>query len=186
MINILKKILLFFKTSFFFNQKIWNIPLILAILFVSGLTGCTEYWWSRGQPPGVSKLLSNAENNFKGTYKKRSGKRSDIASSALKIKDSLLKSINSMKDSSGTQAILDLKSSLSLTKAEFIIIEDNLSPTSRPAFGELAGQLRKFTDSSFIDDSKFNNKSNQKTFELFAARTIFFLARELESPSPLS
>lgn len=154
-----------------------NFSLVLGIFCIICLSGCTEYWWSRGQPPGVSKLLTKAEKSFASSYKKRAAERKDISQTSLNIKDSLLKSISTIQKPSSK---LELKNALDKTKQEFINIENNLSATSRPAFGELAGQLRKFSNANNNDESK------QKAFELFAARTIFFLARELDSPSPVS
>ena len=137
---------------------------LLLFLLVICSTSCTEYWWTRGQPPSTSDLLERANDRFKTSYSNRSEKRSDIASLAQNLTSSLNESVNS------TNA-----SSLNKVQSDFIQLEGKLSIGSRAAYSELSKQIRAFVGS---------NKINKPAYRLFASRSIMFLASELKTPAP--
>ena len=138
---------------------------LLLFLLVIGSTSCTEYWWTRGQPPSTSDLLERANDRFKTSYKKRAEKREDIASLAKNLTESLNQSVESAD-----------ATNLNQVQSDFIKLEGKLSIGSRAAYSELSKQIRAFVSSE--------NNFNKPAYRLFASRSIMFLASELKTPAP--
>ncbi len=146
--------------------------IICSILF----SGCTEYWWTRGQPPGVDKLLTRATEKLTEAQSTFGSTRKDISATADEVRESLLQVVTSIQKSQSPGQVV-----AGLEKAEqaFIKLEGNVSIGSRAALGELSGQLRAFTSAA-----QNGNQLEYPAVGLFAARSISFLANELSVPAP--
>ena len=142
---------------------------LLLILLVICSTSCTEYWWTRGQPPSTSDLLERANDRFSTSFEQRSEKRADIANLAKSLTNSLNQSVNS------TNA-----NSLNKVQSDFIKLEGKLSIGSRAAYSELSKQIRAFSNNSSTNEGSVNKSA----YRLFASRSIMFLASELKTPAP--
>jgi len=138
--------------------------LLLILLVITSLTSCTEYWWTRGQPPSTSDLLVRANDRFETSFSKRSEDRKDIAELAKSLTNSLNESVKTTNSNS-----------LQKVQSDFIKLEGKLSIGSRAAYSELSKQIRAFIGS---------DKVNKSGYKLFASRTIMFLASELKTPKP--
>ena len=150
-------------------KKLLNIFVTLAIF---SLSSCTEYWWTRGQPPSVSELLSQSQSRLENAIS-----TSDSANATVKmskdIENGLLKVVSSLEEKN---SVSEVRSSLYSLANNFYALDGNLTMGSRAAYGELSGQLRSFV-------SKIENGSvpSPQTFGLFTARTLNFLASELNA-----
>jgi hypothetical protein len=117
-----------------------------------------HYWWSRGQPPSVSELISRAETSLKEQLEENSNKRSDIAPLVTSISQALT------------------SSQLQVAYEKLLELDGKISVTNRAPYGELLGQLRGFINAG--------SELDAKAFGMFASRVIFFLASELKVPAP--
>ena len=129
------------------------------------LASCTDYWWSRGQAPSVEELLSRSDKKLNAVLENNS--RKDISNFADIIKKSLLQAVEN-KDQT--------LSALESAEETFYNLEGKLSYGSRPAYGELAGQLR-----TFIKQAK-KGEVSEKGLGLYTSRVMDFLTNELSSP----
>jgi len=153
-----------------------HITSLLVLLSLLSLSACSEYWWTRGQPPATKTIYSRAEVKFDSVLEQSQANVPDLTNLALSIRSSLNEITG---DSKKTQAKLSL--ALQKTTNDFIKLDNNISYGSRPAYGELSGQLRSL---SKIVKSGETPKSYQ--LNLFAARSLFFLADELSVSSQLA
>lgn len=151
------------------------VPLALgsAIIFTSG---CSEYWWTRGQPPSVAQLLERSQSKLANARSKRGSQRPTVSAVSEEIETALSDSI-AAADSRG--ASRQLAQSLQRAQEGFVKLEGRISVGSRAPLSELSGQIRELADSARRDGSV-----SAKTLGLFAARTYTFLANELSVPAP--
>jgi hypothetical protein len=148
----------------------------IALLLLINLSACSEYWWTRGQPPATSTIYSRAEARFDSVVGESKTNVPELTNLALSIKKSLDDVVgNSPKNSKA------ISEALNRTTNDFIKLDNNISYGSRPAYGELSGQLRSLNR---IVQSGEMPKSYQ--LNLFAARSLFFLSDELSVSSQLS
>jgi len=150
--------------------RLYLVPVFLLVCFSA--SACTEYWWTRGQAPSVDTLLSRSQNKLQMAVSVNSAKRAVMANRAIALKASLLAALADLKAGSGNHQAVR---SLAKARADFLGLEEFLSVTSLAPYGELSGQMR-----SFFDKAANGSNIDYPAFGLFTARTIFFLARELE------
>lgn len=159
------------------SRCIHKIVLVLIVLlFTLSSTGCTEYWWTRGQPPSVSEMIARAQTKLTASRKKHGTHREKVGAASEQIELSLHQAVVLVQ---GTGTTADVAEQLSVTEQAFIELDTNVSVGSRAALGELSGQLRNL--------SKNVNNGTMPEFTnigLFTARTLSFLASELEMPKP--
>lgn len=162
-----------------------KLGLTAATILMSAVwTGCTDYWWSRGQPPGVNQLLEKSEARLNESLSTHSSSRPVLSPLASKVSIELKKSLSSLDNlekpagASSQQSKLAVANMTTL-KQSFMELEGTLSIGSRAAYSELSGQLRGFARSV-----ESGQAVDPKAFGLFAARTTFFLASELKVPAP--
>lgn len=155
---------------FSFTQLILLIPLALLT------TGCSEYWWSRGQPPRPQDLITRSVHTFREVQARRHNARPVFLAKAEALERNLLEAVVALKRPSATGDQGDLRLSIAKVQDSFAELEGSLSFPSRPAYGELMRQSL-----AYLDKIKGGEVPYPPTFEMFAARTINFLAREMES-----
>jgi len=153
-------------------------PLLFTILTLclTCLTGCdVDYWWSRGKPPTSEKLLSLSNSKLDDQL---------VATSRAEVKDDVAKLRKHLVDThSGlTQGVAGdkLKGSLGAIRDSLYGLEGRLSFGSRPAYGELLGQLR-----GFEEIARESGTVDTNVFTLYSARVLFFLSDELGVPAPV-
>src|SRR5690606_38539326 len=111
----------------------------IVILSALSLTACSEYWWTRGQPPRPGKLYTRAQATLNEAKHANSYQREEVIELSGKIEKSLNSMIKSSSEGQSTrEAISNLKSS-------FVLLESKLSKGSLPAYAELSGQLRNLS-----------------------------------------
>lgn len=147
---------------------------LLSALF--GLSGCSEYWWTRGQPPSSSELLQRASEKVEISLRDRASARPDIAALAIDVQ----KSLSNITDSSDRQSLI---TGFSLLENSLKNLEGKLSYGNRPSLLELSGQNRAI----LADLSNPNHEVNNNTrsgHKLFLSRVLNFFSNELNVPSP--
>ena len=137
----------------------------------------TEYWWTRGQPPAPSALADKMQTRLEAAEELGSQSRSPLKSISKDIRQSLAAISKDLLKQSVDPSI---REHLSQAEQLFLQLDGKLTYPSRPAYGELAGQLRSYSDK--LDR---NEQISREAFELFVARTFSFLADELEVASKL-
>ena len=166
--------MLFRQAGSRYTSKIILGPFVL--LLALSWSGCTEYWWTRGQPPSVSEMIAKAQTKLTATRKKYGTHREKVGAASEQIELSLHQAVV-LVQGKGTTA--EVAEQLSVAEQAFIELDTNVSMGSRAALGELSGQLRRL--------SKNVNSGTMPEFTnigLFTARTLSFLASELEMPKP--
>lgn len=166
-------------------RSISLVVLIGVSLSVSGcqdqwwhnLPGWGGYWWQRGQPKGVNELLTDAQHKLELALSGSADERQEIIPTARGIQQSLTKAVEYTR---AGRASTDVLSELNETERQMMQLEGKLSVGSRAAYGELAAQLRQFTN-----DAQSGHPANEGAFGLFASRTFVFLASELSMPPPV-
>lgn len=176
-ISYLPESLLLRYTDFSHNKRLVDFnmklrPLLIILALSCPLVGCTEYWWQRGQPPSVKTLMTRATTDFETAIAMK--KRPELVPLAQSL-EGCLKQVTAEAGRSATSPNNKLNESLMQCKSDFISLEDHLSVTNRASYGELAGQLRVF-----VDGASLGKAPDPSAFGLFTARTLFFLASELE------
>ena len=73
-----------------FAKALWptKLTLVLTLSLVT-LTGCTQYWWERGQAPSVATLIERSSTDLNNNLASFAGTRGDIVPSAKAIAQSL-------------------------------------------------------------------------------------------------
>lgn len=152
-----------------------KISLILALLLTTA-TGCSEYWWTRGQPPSTQELFSRANERISESIDQRSSNRPEIAANAIEVQKSL-----SILGSSEVKVSTVLES-LKSVENSFKNLERKVSYGNRPPINELSGQLRALENelkkSSALDPGRLS------AMRLFGARVLMYLSTELNVPAP--
>ncbi|MCB0324459.1 MAG: hypothetical protein KDD69_12845 [Bdellovibrionales bacterium] len=155
-------------------KQISHTILVCCSLFL--LSGCSEYWWTRGQPPGVEQLVARSQQRLHDARQARSAAREDVAAASERVEKSLLTTLEIVAQDARDGRVLE---QLQSATDGFLALEGKLSVGSRAAYGELAGQMRSFSQAA-----SEGKGIGQSTFGLFTARTLFFLANELRVPPP--
>ncbi|MDD2942176.1 MAG: hypothetical protein PHC51_04335 [bacterium] len=159
------------------NLNSFRLSILVCILLPVCLGACSEYWWTRGQPPAPSTMLSRAQTNLSSAREEFGESRADIAEISVRYEESMRSMLDSISKNS---ALSETISNLQSTQKIFAELEGHLSIGSRAAFGELSAQLRKLAH----DISKPDAQTSLQTYDLFASRSFAFLARELATPAP--
>jgi hypothetical protein len=143
--------------------------------------GCTEYWWTRGQPPSVENLISRSRAKLLEARGSRADARRNVSRISQDLEKSLLAAVLVIQreDPEGSSPQAELLESLESAANAFIALEGTVSIGSRAALGELSGQMR-----SFATLASQGKPLAFPAFGLFTARTLFFLANELSVPAP--
>jgi len=130
--------------------------------------------WQRGQPPGPDVLLERSQSKLSKRLSAPAEGREATAEIAASLKESLLRVASDPKNHS--------LMSEELTKARQAMVElgPTLSPGNRAPFGELSAQLRVM-----ISAVENGTPPSEDALTLYAARTLNFLASELEVPARL-
>lgn len=150
------------------------VIVMLSLLLVQA--ACTDYWWERGQAPGVGDLMARSEARLEEARVQRKSERSELLEPSRELEVSLKAAVSALKtDGSLDKVAVELEKS----RAIFLTLEPLLSVGSRAAYGELAGQLRVF-----LEQAKSGGRIEYAGFGTFSARTLSFLAAELHAPKP--
>lgn len=160
-------------------QKIIVPGVVLGLISLGAYFALNQdgYWWTRGQPPSTSELLSRANDRYEDTKNDRMEAREasiEIFDMAI---EGLVTTVQLLDSSSGDST--SIKAVLETIGDNFRMLEGKLSLGSRVAHGELSGQLR-----AFISAAEAGEQIDTSSFKLFSARTIFFFQRELLMPRP--
>lgn len=158
------------------TQNFHKISLIATLLLTvtTVLTGCTEYWWTRGQPPAVNTLITRSHTRLQEALKQHQSTRSELVPVVNEIESSLTNSLASLEQGSPT----DTAAALEKAKQAFMQLEGKLSIGSRASYGELSGQLR------VLASAENAKQPDPGALGLFTARTYFFLANEFAMAPP--
>lgn len=146
------------------------------------LGGCTEYWWTRGQPPSTAALYRQARSELLSANSLSRTKRPELAVLSDTVEKSLSSILQELAGSKGGENQACKESAISyFSSAEISLLElePQLSYGSRPAYGELAGQFRRFQESC-----RSKHHLEYTAFGLFASRMLKFLASEISVSAP--
>lgn len=150
------------------------LPALVAAICLSGCD--FKYWWSRGQTKSPEQLFDYAGAKLTTARETFGEKRPEIRIMADAVETHLKLALES---AGTTPAAPELGQLFETLTNDFIALGSKVSIGSRAAYGELAGQLRSFSKQLSAEKSV-----DAKSFELFAARTLSFLASELSVPAP--
>lgn len=158
-----------------------RIPKNLLFCLVAGLvivstSGCTEYWWTRGQPPSVAELMARSQKSLAEKRKMHGQVRSEVGLASEQIELSLQQAVSLVQTNA---AATEVAEQLSVAEQAFMNLDPVVSVGSRAALGELSGQLRVMSQ-----QSKDGVLPAYKSIGLFTARCFNFLANELVMPAP--
>lgn len=148
---------------------------LTLLLSLSSLSGCSEYWWTRGQPPASAEILSRAQERIQEVEKSTPFERGDIVEIA-KMLSSEFKSLTS--DSLENDQMLEI---LKNVEQSLKSLEGKLSYGNRPPLQELSGQFRAIKEKGLNSGVESLPK---ESLRLFAARVLFMLSSEIKVPAP--
>lgn len=166
------------------------VEILRALILASAMmvtTGCTEYWWSRGQPQSPKAVLQKAEDTFDEAVKTSGPKRPEIVDTAVDLRRLVTRAsaaaealAQEQNNAPAAQAQHDkLLSILNETNHRYADLEGKLSLGSRAAYGELGGELR-----AILHQTAAGAEVKAPALQLLASRVVFFLAQELTVPPP--
>ncbi len=145
------------------------------------IPGYGGYWWQRGQPKSVAQLLDISKGKLGESLSSHASARSDIAANAEGIQTALTGAYERVLAGGKKE---DVASQLGKVEDNFIDIEAKLSIGSRAAYGELAGQLRTFSE-RLRSGQDIGDEGFREAFGLYTSRVLAFLANELSVPAPV-
>jgi len=149
---------------------------LLLLLMILSLNACSEYWWTRGQPPSTKDLFFRANERIEEALSERANDRPEIAGNALEIKKVL--SALEREDIN----IEELRQTVANMEIPLKNLESKVSYGNRPPLSELTGQLRAIkndlTSASEVDGMKYS------AIRLFGGRVLMYLSSELKVPAP--
>ncbi len=151
-------------------KKLTAIFFFLCVL--STFSGCTEYWWERGQAPSISELVKRSQEKLQVASNQYGSGRGDILELSKQIDLCLAEAV---RVPSSPQVLGHMKE----CRESFLSLDGKLSVGSRAPYGELSGQLR-----TIIETLEQGEQVADHSLGLFAARARFFLANELSMPKP--
>lgn len=144
------------------------------LLMILAFSGCSEEWWSRGQIPAPHNLLHRSEIRLdEASFTYAESRTEDIPAFML-LSEALRKTSFAIQERDTEVSINQTFDDLSKS---FLSLEGKLSVTSRVPYSELCLQLN-----AFADQARRGKGLSSPAFQIFAARTNMFLARELSSP----
>ncbi|MFN8389527.1 MAG: hypothetical protein U0136_04485 [Bdellovibrionota bacterium] len=162
-----------------------------GVLFISLLSGCDGQWWhnipgyngewwSRGRPKSVDQLLTTSEQQLDAAAQADKYGRKELLPLAKNIRESLASVQSKLSSAPSKDAV---QAELAKTVNAMLPLEGKLSIGSRAAYGELSGELRSFV-SQVESGQNISDPAFAAAFNLYTARTFFFLANELSVPAP--
>ncbi len=158
------------------NIKSLSFRSILVILLTLSFSACSEYWWTRGQPPSTQELFDRANEKISESLKSRSHERPEVAANAIEVQ----KGLNVLNGSEQTQE--QILSSLKTIEVAFKNIERKVSYGNRPPLNELSGQLRALEHE--ILSNSITNEGRFSALRLFGSRVLNYFSTELNVPAP--
>ena len=159
-----------------------NFRLSFCVLLISLFSSaCSEYWWTRGQPPAVSTLLKRQQETLEASLDQYAEQRPALAKSSKEVQLKLL----AILESGAKGQTQSLPEQFSALVGIFHSLEAEVSFGSRAAISELSGQLRAFSTAAAASGSPAAEmRLDPEAFGLFSARTFAFLANELKVSAP--
>ncbi len=148
-----------------------------SVRWWSKIPGYGDYWWQRGQPKSPDELFSMASETLKKNVERYKSARPEIASAQEQIRSSI--SAAAFGDNAAQQA-----SNLAAAEQQWMALEGKLSVGSRAAYGELAGELRAFSERAKAGQN-VSDEGFRESLKLFATRVTNFLANEISVPAPV-
>ncbi|HQH27183.1 MAG TPA: hypothetical protein PLP17_07280 [Oligoflexia bacterium] len=146
--------------------KLYNATILLAFIF----SGCSEYWWTRGQVKSSHAIVRAAQARLSAQAASAPG---ELSSCAFALQHSVLDAMNSNSMRSSKAAEHER---LAAIEHDTLCVSSLLSPGAQPAFAELRAQLLEF--SALAAQGK---EINSAGFDVWTARMLLLLAAELES-----
>ena len=140
------------------------------------LAGCTDYWWHRSQPPSVATLMTRAEAKLATSLESASADRQETAALAKQISANLRQTYDTLAH--GAHSLPADK--LAPIEEALVNLDGKIGVTSRAPYAELCGQFRGFRNAASA-----GQPLEAAPFGLFAARTISFLASDLNLTAPV-
>lgn len=148
----------------------------LGIVLGSSVTGCSEYWWTRGQPPSVAEQMAKAQKRLIDSRQQRGASRAAVGAASEQIELSLHQAVALVRSNAPAEQVVE---QLAVTEQAFLQLDQTISVGSRAALGELSGQLRVISATA-----KDGVLPPYPSIGLFTARVFSFLANELVMPAP--
>jgi len=152
-----------------------------SVRWWSKVPGYGHYWWQRGQPKSPAELYTQMGEKLQSSVEQYKNARPDIAAAAADIRGALNAAYGALDTGSDAAAI-----AANLTKVEdsWMGLEGKLSVGSRAAYGELAGELRAFTE-KLHNGQDPKDEAFRESLRLYSARVYSFLANEITVPAPV-
>jgi len=147
---------------------------LISISLLISLSSCTEYWWTRGQPPASNEVLQRAKDRLAEVEVEYPDQRPEIADSAKKV-SSHIEQIISLAGTNSQSTTNELEK----LEQELVALEGKLSYGNRAPLSELSGQFRSFKG---LILEKGADSVPPEVFSLFGARLLFMLASEMQVP----
>lgn len=126
---------------------------------------CSDYWWSRGEVPSPKDLYNKSEAKLQTFIHDNSKKRAEIAS----ISSQMISALSSVIELESDKKDSNILHSIEI----FSNLDGIISYGSRPAYAELAGELRAFASQAR------EKKLSKEAFLLYSSRVFDFLSNEL-------
>jgi hypothetical protein len=139
------------------------------------LSACSEYWWTRGQPPASAEILVRAQERVLEMRDSYPSERPEIQALADVLSTEF--QILTADDISSDR----LHQSFQKIEESLISLEGILSYGNRPPLQELSGQFRALKERGVT--SGFDNLPKE-SLRLFGARVLFMLSSEIKVPAP--
>jgi hypothetical protein len=173
-LNLFKPIVMLKPPALSLNVQ--NLRKVALVLMVLSLSACdVEYWWSRGKPPSSDKLVSVSQQQLENAIKDPT--RPEIVEEFKKLHSKFQETNAALAQGIGGDKF---KQSLAGLREGLINLEGKLSYGSRPAYGELMGQM-----DGFEQLANQLGTVDRSVFSLYTARVYFFLANELTVSPPI-
>lgn len=151
------------------------MKLFLSLLLIVSLNACSEYWWTRGQPPASSEILSRAKERVIEVHRDLPSERPEIFTLADSLSNEFY--IITSEQSKSKQ----LSTSFNKIEEALYSLEGKLSFGNRPPLQELSGQFRALKEKGL--NVGFENLPKE-SLRLFGARVLFMLSSEMKIPAP--
>lgn len=164
-----------FRRNLTHFAKLFLLASVMLFLCAT-LSGCSEYWWTRGQPSSVAELMARAQKELGASRAEHGATRQEVGAISEQIELSLQQAVALVRGQGSANEVAEL---LFVTEQAFIELDPIVSAGSRAALGELSGQLRTMSASLHA-----GSLPAYTSMGLFTARTMRFLASELTMPAP--
>ncbi len=155
-------------------KKISTLPVLISLCLMS-FSACSEYWWTRGQPPATADIFARAQERVLEMQQELPAERADIQ----QVASSLSTEFQTVTaDKISTQ---EMHESFNRIEASLISLEGKMSYGNRPPLQELSGQFRALKEKGL--SVGFENLPKE-ALRLFGARVLFMLSSEIKVPAP--